>query len=112
LPKTKLDVGTGEVAVAAGDAVLRANGVGSCVVVAVVDREARAGGLAHTMLPGSCPDGHRDDRLRYAADAVAELMARMAEHGADPAAVTACIAGAATCCGATTTRSAPPTSRP
>ncbi len=58
-------------------------------------REARVGGLAHAMLPRPLRTRRPAPPGRFAATAVPELLARMAEHGADAARIRARLAGGA-----------------
>jgi len=84
-----IEVSTGEVrAVSSG--VLRASALGSCVAVAMLDAEAGVGGLAHVMLPGASPG---DQRTKYAADGIRELIDAMTAQGAQPEKLVACMVG-------------------
>lgn len=49
----RLKVGIAEIAVAQGDAVLEAIGLGSCVAVVFYDPQSKIGGMAHPLLPTS-----------------------------------------------------------
>lgn len=78
----EIDIATGEVGVASGEAVIVANALGSCVAVIAFAPDVRAGGIAHVMLPGKAPRGYAAERFRYAADAIDELLCRLAHYGA------------------------------
>jgi chemotaxis protein CheD len=71
----------GEVAVSgtAGDELV-AVGLGSCVGLAILDREAGVAGLAHVVLPESL--GRPGPAGRFADLAVPDLIARLSERGA------------------------------
>lgn len=47
----EIDINMAEMAVATGDAVIRTGSIGSCIVIAVYDEEAKVGGMAHAILP-------------------------------------------------------------
>jgi chemotaxis protein CheD len=72
----------GEIAASAGPAdVLVSLGLGSCIGLALVDRRTGVAGLAHVVLPAS--DGHSTDqnRLKFADQAVPELIDRVVRLG-------------------------------
>lgn len=83
----------GEARIAAGNGVLFAIGLGSCVAVILYDQECRVGGLAHVMLP----EQTREHPLpgRYAPIAVPYLVDRMVEAGAKRESMFARIVGGA-----------------
>lgn len=86
------DVGTGEVKVASGSGVLRALAIGSCIAVAAYDAKRKIGAMAHIMLPGKAPDKFVD-KTKYAADAIAEMLAKMTEAGSSTKDIEACMVG-------------------
>jgi chemotaxis protein CheD len=92
-----IDVQTGEVRAAKGDARLVSSAIGSCIAVAGYDRLARIGAIAHVMLPGRAPDSDdgaaKRDSLRYAENAVAELIDQMKNLGAHTENIRTCVAG-------------------
>ena len=69
-------------AVASGDSVIATLGLGSCVAIAVYDREARVGGLAHVLLPSENMSRDRDNRAKFPATAVPLLIEEMRKLGA------------------------------
>jgi len=75
------DVNTGELIVTGKSVMLRSNAIGSCIVVAAIDPERTAGGLAHIMLPGHSPPGKDQNKFRYAEDAIQEMILRLGELG-------------------------------
>lgn len=78
---TTIDVDTGEIGVSAGPAILQSVALGSCVAVAVYERERHIAGLAHIMLPGSSPG--TGTNTKYAEDAIRTLLDRLKELGAE-----------------------------
>lgn len=86
----ELRVGIGEVMVGEGDNVLSAYGVGSCVVLILHDRQRKAGGLAHILLPVG-----QDSSTKYPRGALRELLARLERIGAVPDTLIAKIIGGA-----------------
>jgi chemotaxis protein CheD len=73
---------------------LYALGLGSCIGLAVLDRNARIGGLAHIVLPESSQDGD-EEAGKFADRAVPELILRMREAGASPRHMEAVLVGGA-----------------
>ena len=88
------EVCTGEVRSARRHVSLVSNAIGSCIAVMMVDPAKRTGGIAHVMLPGSAATARGDDhRLRYAENAIDELLRQMKALGSEKADVTAVLAG-------------------
>ncbi len=84
----------GEIAVSAqSDSELVALGLGSCIAVAMVDRDAGVAGLAHIVLPESRGDGHSAGK--YADLAVPALLGRVRRLGARVPRLEVVIAGGA-----------------
>jgi chemotaxis protein CheD len=73
---------------------LYALGLGSCIGLAVLDRGARIGGLAHIVLPESPRDGDEEPG-KFADRAVPELISRMREAGASTRHLEAVLVGGA-----------------
>lgn len=90
-----VEVGIGHLMVAEHPALLVAPALGSCVGVAIWDRENNRGGLGHVMLPHSRGTASTSDGLRFADIAVPELVRRLLEQGADRRDLYAKIAGGA-----------------
>ena len=86
----------GEIAVADDGGTLRVLGVGSCVVIVLHDAENDVGAVAHPLLPEPT-DGATDPENvgRYVTTVVEAMVERMRNAGADPARITARIAGGA-----------------
>ncbi len=77
-----IDVYTGKVSVSSKPVILRAMAIGSCVAVVAYDRNRKIGGLAHIMLPGRSPRGDKEDRTKYAEDAIDILLDTAKKHDA------------------------------
>ncbi len=75
-------VGIGEMKITDSPHLIRAVGIGSCVAVALYDRDARIGGLAHIMLP--CAEESRDtaNPARFADTAIDMMLDGMMRRGA------------------------------
>ena len=76
--KKKINIRTGQSAVAHKDFILRTDSIGSCIVVAIYDESTQIGGLAHAMLPEEnvkAKDGGDSElQAKYADQAVALLI--------------------------------------
>ena len=73
----------GELAASAASAdVLASLGLGSCIGLALVDRQAGVAGLAHIVLPGSSGHAAAQNPLKFADLAVPELIDRVDRLGA------------------------------
>lgn len=72
--KNVIDVFTGDVKSADTESELVSHAIGSCVVVTAFDPKNHIGAMAHIMLPGKAPENRRENRLRYAEDAINELL--------------------------------------
>ena len=72
---------------------LLALGLGSCIGLAMVDRQAGVAGLAHVVLPES--DGAGAPAAKFADTAVPELLARLCDAGALRGRLQVAIAGGA-----------------
>ncbi len=88
-----ISVSTGAVRVGRAGATLRSTAIGSCIVVAAYDSSRRVGALAHVMLPGRAPKQAGEKRTRYAADAIDELIDRIARTGAKRCDIEVCLVG-------------------
>jgi chemotaxis protein CheD len=86
------DVQTGEVKIALGTGILSSSAIGSCIAVVAYDKLRHNAGLAHVMLPGRAPV-NAVDRLRFADDALDELVGRMTTAGSQLADIQLCLAG-------------------
>ena len=88
-----VDVDTGQVAVRQGTFLLRANAIGSCIVVAVYDSRTKTAGMAHVMLPDQAPDKAML-KTKYAYDSIEHLFDLMVQTGSNPTDIEVCLIGA------------------
>jgi chemotaxis protein CheD len=82
-------------AVAAGRSRLVTIGLGSCVAIAIHDRVAKVGGLAHVLLPDASLGRGVENRARYASSAVPLLLEEMRALGAAGPFAASLVGGAA-----------------
>jgi chemotaxis protein CheD len=78
-----------------GDAVLITHGLGSCVAVVLYDPVARAGGLAHLLLPSPSLARDTSNPGRFPETALPLLLGAMAAVGAERHRITARLVGGA-----------------
>jgi chemotaxis protein CheD len=95
MTQQKIFVRASETATAIDGQVLAAVGLGSCVVVALYDPEARLAGLAHPLLPEPPQLGRRGADGRYMVTALPLLLDAMTQAGASPTRIFARLAGGA-----------------
>ncbi len=88
-----IDVNTGEVKVCSNGGILRSIAIGSCLGVAAYDAKSRIGALAHVMLPGRAPKSKREEKSKYAADGIDEMINLMIEAGSCRDDIEVCIVG-------------------
>jgi chemotaxis protein CheD len=88
-------VASGRWAVDVGDAVLVTWGLGSGVAVALFDAGAKAGGLAHLLIPSSGVSHDRSNPGRYPETAIPLLLTELAAVGAHRERLTARLVGGA-----------------
>jgi chemotaxis protein CheD len=69
-------------AVARGDAIIATIGLGSCVAIAVYDKTACVGGLAHILLPNEGMSRDTHNRAKFPGSAVPLLLEEMRKLGA------------------------------
>jgi chemotaxis protein CheD len=87
-------------AVESGDTVLVTLGLGSCVAIALYDPVARAGGLAHLLLPSPALARDSSNPGRFPETVLPLLLARLAGVGAERSRLTARLVGGASMFGA------------
>jgi chemotaxis protein CheD len=92
---TEIRVKVAECAVGRDDQTLITIGLGSCVAIMLYDDAARVGGLAHTLLPDESMARDRSNPAKFAASAVAMVLAKMIRLGADARRVRAKLVGGA-----------------
>ena len=88
-----INVLTGEVKFGARENTLISNAIGSCVVVSVYDPAKSIGAMAHIMLPGRAPDKPNINKLKYAENAIDELLAHFLKLGSEPSKLLICSVG-------------------
>ena len=69
-------------AVGRGDGVISTIGLGSCVAIAIYDKESRVGGMAHILLPSEGLSRDKDNRAKFPGTAVPLLLEEMKKLGA------------------------------
>lgn len=83
-------------AVRRGTDIISTIGLGSCVAIALYDRESRAGGLAHILLPSMAMSRETSNPAKFPETIVPVMLAEMRALGMAPSAkVVAKIAGGA-----------------
>lgn len=87
--------GIGEMQVAHNPHQLIIMGLGSCIGLALYDRHARVGGIAHIMLPDGKGDGNMGKCCKFADRAVPVLLKEMLRWNAKKERIVAKIAGGA-----------------
>ncbi len=93
--KEVITVNTGEIKAIKQDTILKSSAIGSCIVIAAYDANAKTGALAHFMLPGKAPEGEKYQKKKYAADAVEAMISVMILRGAKKENIEVCLAGGA-----------------
>jgi chemotaxis protein CheD len=91
----EITVGMGEIKVAKPPQLLKAVGIGSCVAVALYDRENRIGGLAHVMLPCFEEAYDKSNPTKFTDIAIAMMIDEMKRQGAQPQNIIAKVFGGA-----------------
>ena len=69
-------------AVAKGTVVISTIGLGSCVAIAIYDRQTRIGGMAHVLLPSEGLSRDKNNRAKFPGTAVPLLLEEMRKLGA------------------------------
>ncbi len=69
-------------AVGKGPVVISTIGLGSCVAIAIYDKQARIGGMAHVLLPSEGLSRDKDNRAKFPGTAVPLLIEEMRKLGA------------------------------
>ncbi len=75
-----IDVDTGEIKVSSEPVILQSIALGSCIALAIYERDRKIGGLAHIMLPGKSPSSQNN--TKYTEDAIGALLDAAKEQGA------------------------------
>lgn len=94
--KPDIRVKVADYAVRRGDHVIATIGLGSCVAIALYDREARVGGLAHILLPNKSMSRDTANPAKFPETIVPLMLMEMRQLGsADNARISAKIVGGA-----------------
>jgi chemotaxis protein CheD len=91
----ELLVRVADLRVGVADDVLITQGLGSCVAILLYDAEARIGGMAHILLPSPALSRVDANPAKFPQSAIPRLLQLMAADGAQPARVSARLAGGA-----------------
>lgn len=95
-PLEKHIVGIGDIYVSARPVVLSCIGLGSCVALFLFDKVKKIAGVGHIMLPKySSMHQEAENKLKYAKDAIDELVERIGKLGGNSKALRAIIVGGA-----------------
>ncbi|QHT60719.1 chemotaxis protein CheD [Paenibacillus lycopersici] len=89
-------VGMADLKVAAGGAILKTTGLGSCVGLTLFDERTKVAGMAHVMLPSSEIAREASINMaKYADTSIPRLIELMRQEGAEPRRFVAKMAGGA-----------------
>jgi chemotaxis protein CheD len=91
----EIAVGMGDIGIAESPHLLKAIGLGSCIAVALYDRETRIGGLAHIMLPYVKEAHDKSNPDKFTDVAISKMLDEMKARGARSQIITAKIFGGA-----------------
>ncbi|MDB4916198.1 MAG: hypothetical protein JWM95_3842 [Gemmatimonadetes bacterium] len=93
---TPVRVKVADYAVRQGDLVIATIGLGSCVAIALYDRDAQIGGLAHILLPNRAMSRETSNPAKFPETIIPLMVAEMRKLGSAPAArISAKIVGGA-----------------
>ena len=90
-----IKVGMADLQVSKHPCKLTTLGLGSCVGIALYDPKTKITGLAHVMLPTSSISISRENKAKFADEAIEEMLYRMLRIGAKKSDIVAKIAGGA-----------------
>lgn len=90
----RINVATGEVKVGSSNDMLISNAIGSCIAVVAYNHEKRIGALAHIMLPDKAPPKEKDQKTKYAVNAIDELIRLLEIDESKILHLSSCIVGA------------------
>ena len=89
-----ISVQVGKVKAAAGDGILKANALGSCIAVAAFDPVENIGAMAHVMLPGKAPEKKDNiEKTKYAVNAIETILEKMIAMGSNTDNIKAALVG-------------------
>ncbi|MEO8620321.1 MAG: chemotaxis protein CheD [bacterium] len=86
MPTTEVRVKVADYAVRKGGHVIATIGLGSCVAIALYDREARIGALAHILLPNKSMSRETGNAAKFPETIVPVMLAEMRQLGSAPSA--------------------------
>jgi chemotaxis protein CheD len=89
-----INIGMGEIAVVNRPAIIQSLGIGSCIVIALYDREKKIGSLSHIVAVGTEQINPGLNPLRFATKAIPKMLSGM-KHLGSSGKITAKIAGGA-----------------
>jgi chemotaxis protein CheD len=104
----EITVRVADAAVGQGDVLLSTLGLGSCIAIALYDRQAHIAGLAHILLPSEALARERQNRAKFAETAVPLLLEQMRAMGARNSNIVAKLAGGASMFTSLLTQGGPP----
>ena len=100
----EISIKTAELLVSHGDVIIETGSIGSCIVIALYDEEAKIGGMAHAMLPTRKSPKPETEELsnepgntsaRYADEAIDNLLVLIRQKGGKKENLTAKLIGGA-----------------
>ena len=92
--KEIINISTGEVRRGRVGTVLVSNGIGSCIVAVAIHPEKHVGGMAHIMLPGRAPLKEKQNKTKYAEDALEKLLELLEIKSEETSLLGVCLIGA------------------
>lgn len=88
-------VNTGEVNSGGIETLLNSGAIGSCIAIIGFDSKRKVGAMAHVMLPGSAPLTNTLNPIKYAANALDELLNQLSYLKVEKENINICLAGGA-----------------
>jgi len=86
VPTTEVRVKVADYAVRKGGHVIATIGLGSCVAIALYDRDAKIGALAHILLPSKSMSRETGNPAKFPETIVPVMLAEMRQLGSSPSA--------------------------
>ena len=90
-----IKIGIADIAVSKAPNTITTLGLGSCIGIAMYDKQTKIGGLVHVMLPDSTKIKMNSNAAKFADTGIQKLLDMMIRAGASKARITAKIAGGA-----------------
>ena len=88
-------VGMADFKVCKDPLILTTLGLGSCVGIALYDKNSKVAGLAHAMLPDSGSFTNNSNRMKFVDTIIADMIVKMCVQGADKRQIKAKLVGGA-----------------